>query len=127
MFLATLLLTAAFAAQATPVATTGTANSITTGSAVVTGTVNPGGDATTYQFEYGTSTGYGLTTPAQSAGAGSSAVDVQATLSGLTDTTTYHYRLVATNAAGVSRGMTALSRPARRLRRRRSPAGRPSP
>ena len=46
------------------------AESVTTGSAAVTGTVNPGGDATTYQFEYGTSASYGLTTPDADAGSG---------------------------------------------------------
>src|SRR3954471_16168035 len=46
MSLAALLLTAVFAAQAaSPTATTGPTESITTGSAVVTGTVNPGGTA----------------------------------------------------------------------------------
>ena len=62
MHLAALLLSAVLA-QAAPAATTGAAESITTGSAAVTGTVNPGGEATTYHFEYGTSTSYGLTTP----------------------------------------------------------------
>ena len=54
MHIAALLLTAVFA-QAAPTATTGAAESVTTGSAAVTGTVNPGGEATTYHFEYGTS------------------------------------------------------------------------
>jgi hypothetical protein len=103
MHIAALILTAAFA-QAAPTATTGGAESITTGSAAVTGTVNPGGDATTYQFEYGTSTAYGLTTPAVAAGSGTSDVAAKATLSNLTNNTTYHYRLVATNAVDVSRG-----------------------
>jgi hypothetical protein len=99
MHIAALLLTAAFA-QAAPTATTGAADSVTTGSAVVNGTVNPGGDATTYQFEYGTSVGYGSTTPAVDAGSGTADVAVKATLSGLNSNTTYHYRLVATNSSG---------------------------
>ena len=103
MHIAALLLTAAFA-QAAPTATTGSAESVTTGSAAVTGTVNPGGDATTYQFEYGTSASYGLTTPAVDAGSGITDVAAKATLSSLTNNTTYHFRLVATNAAGVARG-----------------------
>jgi hypothetical protein len=103
MHLAALLLSAVLL-QAAPTATTGAAESITTGSAAVTGTVNPGGEATTYQFEYGTSASYGLTTPQQDAGSGSTAVNARATLSNLTSSTTYHYRLVATNASGVARG-----------------------
>jgi len=101
MHIAALILTAALAA---PSATTGGAESITTGSAAVAGTVNPGGEATTYQFEYGTSTAYGLTTPAVDAGSGSADVAAKATLSGLTNNTTYHYRLVATNATDTARG-----------------------
>lgn len=98
------LFATALIAQAAPVATTGGSESITTGSAVVTGTVNPSGEATTYQFEYGTSTSYGLTTPQQDAGSGSADVAARATLTSLTNNTTYHYRVVATNASGVTRG-----------------------
>jgi hypothetical protein len=102
------LIAAAFAhASATPsppTATTGGAEQVTTSSAVVTGSVNPGGLATTYHFEYGTTTDYGLKTVDQDAGSGTAPVDVKAALAGLTSDTTYHYRLVAQNAAGVARG-----------------------
>jgi len=105
MQLAALLATAFLATQAAPpVVTTGASESVTTGSAVVTGTVNPGGEATTYQFEYGTSTSYGLTTPQQDAGSGTADAAARSTLTNLTNNTTYHYRLVATNASGVTRG-----------------------
>lgn len=89
---------------AAAVATTGSADSITTSSATVTGTVNPGGAQTTYHFEYGTSSSYGLKTTDSDAGAGSSAVSVSAGLTGMTPDTTYHYRIVASNADGSSQG-----------------------
>jgi hypothetical protein len=97
-----MLLAALLAAAA--VATTGAADSITTSSATVTGTVNPGGTSATYHFEYGTSASYGLTTRDTDAGSGSSAAPVGAALGGLTADTTYHYRLVASNAGGASQG-----------------------
>jgi hypothetical protein len=103
MHIAALILSAVLA-QVAPTVTTGGAESVTTGSAAVTGTVNPGGDATTYQFEYGTSASYGLTTAAVDAGSGTTDVSARGTLPNLTNNTTYHYRLVATNAAGVARG-----------------------
>ena len=102
MHLAALLLSAVLA-QAAPTATTGPAESITTGSAVVTGTVNPGGQPTTYHFEYGTSSSYGLRTPDTDAGSGTADESARATLSGLTSNTTYHYRLVAGSAEGADR------------------------
>jgi hypothetical protein len=95
MQIAALVLSALFA-QAAPTVSTGPAESVTTGSAVVTGVVNPGGAGTTYRFEYGTSTSYGLTTPDQDAGAGTADVSGRATITGLTPGTTYHYRIVAT-------------------------------
>jgi hypothetical protein len=121
MHLAAFLLSAVLL-QATPAATTGAAESITTGSAAVTGTVNPNGEATTYQFEYGTTTSYGLTTPQQDAGSGSTAASVRATLSNLTQSTTYHYRLVATNTGDP----TKVDRGADRTLRTNAPASAPS-
>ena len=104
MYIAALLLSAVFAAQAAPVATTGDAESVTTGSAVVKGTVNPSGEATTYHFEYGTTDAYGIQTPDESLPAGSDPVNVKATISNLTSNTTYHYRLMATNPTGSHAG-----------------------
>ena len=102
MHIAALLLTAVLA-QAT--ATTGPSESVTTGSAVVTGTV----DATaTYYFEYGTSASYGLRTPdtvADSAGA------ARQTLTNLTSGTQYHYRIVSGGAQGADRTFTTASPP----------------
>src|SRR4051794_6465191 len=105
MHLAALLLSVliAQATPAPPTVTTGAAESITTGSAAVTGTVNPNGEATTYHFEYGTSSSYGLQTPDQNLAAGTDPVSVRATISGLTDNTTYHFRLVAGGVNGADK------------------------
>jgi hypothetical protein len=64
------------------------------------GTVNPNGSATSYQFEYGTTTSYGskVPVPEGSAGSGSADVAVAQTVSGLLPNTTYHFRLVARHA-----------------------------
>src|SRR4051812_10125901 len=110
MHLAALLLTAVLA-QAAPTATTGPAESITTGSAVVTGTVNPGGTPTTYHFDYGTSSAYGLRTPDVDAGSGTADESARATLTGLTSNTTYHYRLVAGTAQGADRTFKTATPP----------------
>ena len=87
-----------------PTVSTGAPSSIMQSAATVSGTVNTNGHSTTYQFEYGTTTSYGSTTPRQSAGSGTTAVNISANLSGLTDGTTYHYRLVASNAFGTTQG-----------------------
>jgi hypothetical protein len=87
-----------------PAAVTGAAHDVTTRSATVTGTVDPNASATTYHFEYGTTTAYGLQSPDRSAGSGDAPVSVQAALSGLTSDTLYHYRLVASNTSGTSPG-----------------------
>lgn len=89
---------------APPAVVTGAPSQVHQTSAVLNGTVNPKGQATTYYFEYGTSSGYGLQTSPVSAGSGSGTVAVHATLTGLTTGTTYHYRLVAQNASGTSEG-----------------------
>jgi hypothetical protein len=89
-----------------PAVTTSAASGVTDTAATLNGTVNPEGAATTYQFQYGTSTSYGSVAPASpaSAGSGSSAVGESADLSGLSASTTYDYRLVATNATGTTNG-----------------------
>ena len=94
-------------AAAAPTATTGAAQQVQYASATVTGTVNPNGSATSYYFEYGTTSAYGMQTSAASAGAGTAGVAVQQPLSGLTASTTYDYRLVAVNAGGTVTGNNA--------------------
>ena len=104
------------AVLAAPTAITGPVGSVGPTSATVSGTVNPGGQATTWYVEYGTSTSYGSQSASASAGSGSANVAVSRSLSGLAAGTTYHYRVVATNGAGTSRGadgiFTTLSAPA---------------
>ena len=87
-----------------PSVSTGGASSITQSGATVSGTVNPNGQSTTYSFQYGTTTSYGSATSSQVAGSGNTAVNVSATLTGLSPGTTYHYRITATNAAGTAYG-----------------------
>ena len=72
----------------------------------ISATLNPHGGQTTYYFEYGTSTRYGTRTPnpPADAGSGTTATTVRAALTGLRPYTRYHWRLVATNAAGTTRG-----------------------
>ena len=106
----------AAAVAAAPTAITGPVGSVGPTSATVSGTVNPGGQATTWHVEYGTSTSYGSQSASASVGSGSANVAVSRSLSGLAAGTTYHYRVVATNGAGTSRGadgiFTTLSAPA---------------
>ena len=102
--LASLAFTASAFAASSPTATTTAAGSIGPTSAHLHGTVNPNGQATTWYFEFGTSTNYGTKTTAQSAGAGTKPVDESSSLSGLAGGTTYHYRIVAQNASGTSFG-----------------------
>jgi len=81
------------------------------------GTVNPNGSATSYQFEYGTTTSYGskIPVPEEGVGSGSSDVAVAQTVSGLLPNTTYHFRLVArhvgNSAATTDRTFTTPTAP----------------
>jgi hypothetical protein len=88
---------------ALPIAATGPANSVTTNSAEVTGSVTPYPSARAF-FEYGTTTAYGAQTSPQSVTSVSSATAISAVLSGLAPNTTYHYRVVAQNADGTQTG-----------------------
>lgn len=75
-------------------------------SAVLKGGVNPGGLPTTYYFEYSTRADFtGATrTSARPAGSGSGEELVRAAISGLSPSTTYHYRLIASNSSGTTAG-----------------------
>ena len=96
------------ASAATPTAITGPVSAVGPTSATAGGTVNPNGLATTWYLEYGTSTAYGSKTPTTSAGSGTANVTVSTTLTSLTPGTTYHYRLVAANGSGTSRGADGI-------------------
>jgi hypothetical protein len=63
------------------------------------GSVAPHGLTTTIYFQYGTTTSYGSTTAAQTK-TGNTYQTVSANISGLAASTTYHFRMVATNSAG---------------------------
>ncbi len=78
------------------------ATDIGAGVATLNGIVNGEGFITAVVFEWGTSTDYGNTAPAvQSHVTGSDDVAVHAGLTGLQATTTYHFRIRATNAVDV--------------------------
>jgi len=86
-----------------PVVTTSPATLIAGFSATLNGSVNPHGLTTTVYFQYGTTTSYGLTTANQSK-TGNTYQNVAANISGLTASTTYHFRVVASNSAGTTYG-----------------------
>ena len=94
---------------APPTVATAAATSVTGTSATLNGTVNPNSGATTYVFRYGTTPGLSGTTTTVPvspgvAGAGSSATPVTFPLTGLAISTTYYYRVEATNAGGTTSG-----------------------
>ncbi len=87
-----------------PTATTEPATEVKRSEGTLHGTVNPQEGDTHYYFEYGTTTSYGSKTAEVNAGSGGTNVHVSKTITGLTDTTAYHFRLVAANAVGTSYG-----------------------
>lgn len=80
------------------------ASNVDYSTAALNGTVNPNGLETKTYFEYGPSTSYGSKTAEVNVGSGGSALERAQAVSGLTPNTTYHYRVVATNADGTSTG-----------------------
>jgi hypothetical protein len=110
-----------------PTATTLVAEGFKETEATLKGTVNLGGEATEYFFEYGTDTSYGQqTAKATLQTSGGSNQGVSVTLKGLTPGTEYHFRLVAKNkqgpADGLDRGFKTMSAPAKE-----PPAQEPTP
>ena len=90
-----------------PTITTGAASSITTTGATLNATVNPNGQSTTVQFQYGLTTTYTSTSSVVGTFTGTNTQATNLTVSGLTAGTLYHFRAVATNAAGLSTGSDA--------------------
>ena len=86
-----------------PVAITNPATLIASFSAKLNGSVNPHGLTTSVYFQYGTTNSYGLTTAPQSR-TGNTSQNISAHISGLTASTTYHFRIVTTNSAGTRYG-----------------------
>jgi hypothetical protein len=96
--------------QQTPVSGTGAATRIRTNSAIVSGTVNPGGlSRVAYRFSYGTSAvSLNRATARMNHAGGNTATRVHAEIAGLRPYTTYFYRLDVT-LAGVTRSGSVRS------------------
>jgi hypothetical protein len=87
-----------------PAVVTEPAGGVTATGVSLAGKVNAHGCATSYRFEYGTSTAYGSATPEVAAGSGTRSILAAASLSGLSPRTVFHFRIVAVSAAGMTAG-----------------------
>ena len=86
-----------------PVVITNGATNVTTSSGTLNGALDPHGLTTTVFFQYGITTSYGSATPMQTQ-TGNTYRNITANVGGLTTHTTYHFRMVATNAGGTRMG-----------------------
>jgi len=90
-----------FSLAAPPNVTTNTADDVTSVAAKLNGSVDPAGngEVTSCHFEYGATTAYSSgSVPCEQATPISSSTPVSAKISGLAPSTTFHFRLVASNA-----------------------------
>jgi hypothetical protein len=85
-----------------PSVATGGVSHVQATSATLLGAINPRGAATSYYFQYGPTTAYGKQTTPASLPAGTARVKVGQAATGLLPG--YHYRLVASNSAGLKPG-----------------------
>ena len=76
--------------------------------ATLNGSLAPNGLDTHYYFEYGETSAYGSSTPAVDAGSASQLEHGQAQLTGLKPYVIYHFRIVATNSFGTTRGADTI-------------------
>lgn len=102
-----------FTAPTAPTVTTSAATSVATTSATLNGTVNAnGGDTSILTIKYSTNQatvdagGGTAVTVSPLQALGTSATSVSAAVTGLSQATTYYYRVSATNVAGVTSGST---------------------
>ena len=87
---------------ARPVATTGHARAVKLTSVTLSGKVSSGGQSSSWFFQYGTDSSYGEATPVRTTTSATASVSAQ--IGGLAAGQRYHYRLVAINSSGVSKG-----------------------
>jgi hypothetical protein len=87
-----------------PIVAPGEPSAVTAGGLTLNGSINPGGSATSWFVRYGIGSVSEARTPDQSAGQGTTATAVSATLSGLRPSTTYQYQIVAKNPWGETAG-----------------------
>lgn len=99
-----LLAPAAASAASKPGVKTGGAASVTMNSATLNGRVDPNNAATAYFFQYGTTSLFGTDTAVTPAGSGANGAPVSVPIAGLAPATKYHYRLVAQNRFGITKG-----------------------
>ncbi len=97
-----------FTTASAPTANTLAATGATLTGGTLHGSIDPQGQATTYHFDWGTSTAYGSQAPLADASVGSDSSEhaVEQTLSELTPDTSYHFRVVASNCGGCAEGTT---------------------
>ena len=87
-----------------PLAATQPAGPVSSTTATLNGMATPRGQPTTAWFEWGMDTNYGQSTSPADVSNGVRVVRVSAVIQGLTTGAAYHFRLVASNAFGVTRG-----------------------
>jgi hypothetical protein len=90
-------------ATGNPVVNSDPANLIASYSAALNGSVDPHGLTSSVYFQYGPTSDYGFTTSVHTQ-SGNTYRNISANIGGLNVSTTYHFRLVATNSAGTTYG-----------------------
>jgi hypothetical protein len=87
-----------------PTVTTGTVSEITGATAKIAAQIHPQGQITKWRVEYGRDANFGTRSPIRTIPAGSSIVNVEEILTGLTANVGWHYRVIAWSDGGANWG-----------------------